>query len=143
MTERPKGRWLAKQHPCVGCATPVWVRTLRDVPEALCKRCGERKRLAFGASSLVQRAMSIYEQHRAQHEEWLDIARWMAEAAGLALEGSARLLAAAMLNDVPSQRARWVRIACSWQRWALSLMEQVEAPLRNSTPPVLELVRDA
>lgn len=127
--QRPRGRWLVDKYPCIGCAKPVWVRTLSDVEHARCLRCSERKRLERCAVWAMDRASHTIKEHNRKHDEWLPLARWVMEAASHATNGASLLLQAAMVNDNEIERGRWIGIASNWSQWASELIERLREPL--------------
>lgn len=124
-------RRLKDLYPCDTCQTPVEVRCRREIEHARCRPCSERKRLLSNAAYRMQRANELYEKHRrsATVEQLLEVAPFWLEAAEQALSGCVALTKAAAMASDPAERAKWIRIALTWSKWATSVNDSARSHL--------------
>lgn len=107
------------------------MRCRAEIKHARCEPCREYKRLLSCAAYDMQRANELYEKHRrsATPEQLLEVAPFWFDAAEHALSGTEALIKAAEKATDPAERAKWVRIAISWSKWATSINDSARAHL--------------
>lgn len=116
-------RRLKDLYPCRHCSTPVEVRNRREIEYASCAPCREYRRLLSVSASRMQRAQKLYEEHRrsATPAQLLEVAPFWLEAVEAASGGASALIKAANMTAAAAERAKWVRIAISWSKWATAV----------------------
>lgn len=137
-------RRLKDLYPCDTCGTGVEVCSRAEIKYARCRPCSEYKSLLHSAAWRMQRANDLYEKHRrgTTADQLLEVAPLWLEASEQALSGVVALIKAANKATDPAERAKWVRIAITWSKWATAVNDSARHHLSAEGVVPVQLMPD-